>query len=94
MKVIYKPFGITLGIVAGLISKRIFDRIWAFFDHEDPPGATHRDAPLAKVLGAAVLEALTFRLTRVAVDRAGAHAFTRVTGSWPGETAEDTAEQD
>jgi hypothetical protein len=92
MKFVYKPFGIVLGVIAGLLAKRIFDRVWGLFDKEEPPGPTHRDAPLAKVLGAAALEGLTFKLTRVAVDRAGAHSFHRVTGAWPGETAPEPTE--
>jgi hypothetical protein len=94
MKIIYKPFGFALGMIAGLLAKRLFDRIWALFDKEEAPGATHRDAPLGKVLGAAALEGLTFKITRAAIDRAGAHSFQRVTGAWPGETAPEPVDQD
>ena len=27
-KLLYKPFGIVLGIIAGFISKKIFDQVW------------------------------------------------------------------
>ena len=95
MKLAYKPFGIIFGLIAGLLAKRIFDRIWDLFDKEDPPpGATLRDAPLAKVLGAAALEGLTFKVTRAAIDRAGARSFEHVTGTWPGETTPDPTEDD
>jgi Protein of unknown function (DUF4235) len=94
MKLVYKPIGILSGLLAGLLAKRIFDRIWGLFDKEEPPGATHRDAPLAKVLGAAALEGLTFKVTRAAIDRAGAHSFQRVTGAWPGETAPEPTDDD
>ena len=37
MKLIYKPFGIILGIVGGLLGKRLFDFVWTKIDDEDPP---------------------------------------------------------
>ena len=94
MKLLYKPFAILGGVLAGFLARRIFDRIWALFDKDDPPGATTREAPLAKVLGAAALEGLTFKVTRAAIDRAGAHSFAHVTGSWPGETAPEPTDDD
>ena len=92
MKLVYKPFGIVFGIVAGLVAKKLFERVWGLFDKEEPPGATVRDAPLAKVLGAAALEGLTFKVTRAAIDRAGARSFEHVTGTWPGDKAPEPAD--
>ena len=40
MGVIYKPFGIILGIVAGLIGKRIFTFVWTKIDDEEPAEPT------------------------------------------------------
>jgi hypothetical protein len=37
------------------------------------------------VLGAAIVEGVTFKVTRAAVDRAGAEGFRYFTGIWPGE---------
>jgi hypothetical protein len=85
MKFVYKPFGIVCGILAGLLSKKLFEQIWGWIDEEEPPGATTRDAPLAKVLGAAAVEGVTFKVTRAAVDRAGARGFEHLTGVWPGD---------
>jgi Protein of unknown function (DUF4235) len=89
VKVLYKPFGIVAGIVAGLLSKKLFDQIWSFFDKEEPPDATTRDATWPKVLGAAAVEGVTFKVTRAAVDRAGARSFERLTGVWPGDKEKD-----
>lgn len=84
MKLIYKPFGIIFGILAGLVSKRIFDFIWSKVDDEDPPEATTEMASLPKVLAAAAVQGMTFKVTRAAVDRAGARGFANLTGVWPG----------
>ena len=39
MKLIYKPFGIILGILGGLLGKRLFDFVWTKIDDEEPPEA-------------------------------------------------------
>ena len=40
VKLIYKPFGIILGILAGLLGKKLFNFAWTKIDDEDPPKAT------------------------------------------------------
>src|SRR5690349_11863759 len=89
MKLIYKPFGIVMGVIAGLLSKRLFEFIWSKFDDEDPPKPTTKYAPWGKVLAAAAVEGITFKVTRAAVDRAGAKGFDHLTGVWPGEKVPD-----
>ncbi len=89
MKLIYKPFGIIMGILAGLVSKRIFDFIWTKIDDEDPPKATTEVSPLPKVLAAAALQGVTFKVVRAGVDRAGARGYQHLTGVWPGEKVPD-----
>jgi hypothetical protein len=37
------------------------------------------------VLAAAAVEGVTFKVTRAAVERAGAKGFSSLTGAWPGE---------
>jgi hypothetical protein len=93
MKLIYKPFGIVFGIVAGLLSKKLFEAVWGVFDKEEPPKPTTLETSWPKVLGAAVVEGVTFKVTRAAVDRAGAKGFAHLTGYWPGpkETEESEA---
>jgi len=85
MKLIYKPFGIVIGILAGFASKKLFDAVWGVFDEEEPPKPTTQDANWPKVLAAAAVQGVTFKVTRAAVDRAGAQGFYRLTGTWPGD---------
>ena len=89
MKLIYKPFGIIAGILAGLLSKKLFEFIWARIDDQEAPEATTQEASLAKVLAAAAMQGVTFKVTRAAVDRAGARGFAHLTGVWPGERRPD-----
>lgn len=85
MKIAYKPFGIIVGIIAGILSRRLFDVIWSKIDDEKPPGATTADASWTRVVIAAAVQGLTFSVTRAVVDRAGARGFEHLFGIWPGE---------
>src|SRR3954447_23959543 len=92
MKVVYKPFGIILGILAGLVSKKLFNVVWGLFDKEEPPKPTTLEANWPKVIGAAAVQGLTFRVTRAAVDRGGAKGFHHLTGIWPGERVQEESQ--
>ena len=84
-KLLYKPFGIVLGILAGSLAGRVFDSIWRRVDADhEPPGARTEDASTRQVLAARGIQAATTAVTLAAVDRAGARAFRHVTGFWPG----------
>jgi xanthosine utilization system XapX-like protein len=85
MKVVYKPFGILLGIIGGLLGKRAFNAVWKHVDEERPPKATTKETTIAKVVGAAAIQGIIFKVVRVLVDRAGARGWERMTGAWPGE---------
>lgn len=89
MKLIYKPFGIVAGIVAGLLARRIFTVVWSKIDDEEPPEAKTELASWTRVLTAAALQGVTFSVTKAAVDRAGARGFEHVFGVWPGEKVPD-----
>ena len=89
MKLIYKPIGITLGLLAGILGKKLFNFVWTKIDDEDPPKATTELVAWPKLLSAAALQGVIFKVTRVAVDRYGAQAWAYLTGVWPGERRPD-----
>jgi len=89
VKILYKPFGIVIGILSGLLSRKLFEFIWTKIDDEQPPKPTTQSSPWPKVLGAAVVEGVTFKVTRAVVDRAGARGFEHLTGVWPGPKVPD-----
>jgi hypothetical protein len=89
MSVIYKPFGFILGIVAGLLGRRLFDYTWEKIDAEEPPKGTTEQASWVKILGAAALQGVIFKTVRVVVDRYGALGWRHLTGVWPGEKRPD-----
>jgi hypothetical protein len=92
MRLIYKPFAILCGLIAGAFSRRIARALWRLVDEADPPTPTTEAAPWAKVLGAAAIDGLAFSVTRAAVDRLGALGFERLFGVWPGARVEVDAD--
>jgi len=85
MKLIFAPIGILAGLLAGLVAKKGFERLWAVFDKADPPEPDQREASYPKLIAALVVEGAIFRLTKGVVDHGVRTGFARVTGTWPGE---------
>ena len=88
-KVLFIPVSVIGGLLAGLVGRKLFDQVWGLIDEEEPPKPTTRQASWPQVLGAAAVQGITFKVTRTAVDRAGARAFEHVTGTWPGPERPD-----
>jgi hypothetical protein len=84
-KILFIPFSILGGLLAGFIARRAFDRIWGLIDDEEPPDGADRDAAWPKLIAAAAIEGAIFRAVKEATDRGSRRAFASVTGTWPGE---------
>lgn len=91
MKLLYKPFGLLMGILSGLLARRLFTVLWGAIDDEEPPEPTTERASWPRVVGAAAVQGATFAATRAVVDRAGAKGFAHLFGVWPGEREPDRA---
>lgn len=89
MGLIYKPIGLALSLAAGSLGRLLFGKVWGLFDDEEPPEAKTKETDWAKLLAAAAVQGIIFRLIRVAVDRWGAIGWYRLTGTWPGEERPD-----
>ena len=87
MKLVFTPLSIVLGLVAGLIGKKIFEQIWGLIDDEEPPDAEHREISYAKLVAALAFEGAIFRLVKGLTDHEARRGFARMTGTWPGEEA-------
>jgi hypothetical protein len=84
-KLLYRPFGLFLGILAGLLAGAAFKQLWKqVSDKEDPPKASESEYGWKELLAGAAIQGAVFGLVKAAVDRSGARAFEKVTGSWPG----------
>ncbi|MEW2080469.1 DUF4235 domain-containing protein [Streptomyces sp. NPDC005283] len=84
-KVAYKPVGLALGVVSGALAGVAFKQVWKATGHDqDAPHATDQDRGWREVLIAAILQGAIFAAVKAAVDRGGASAVHRLTGTWPG----------
>jgi uncharacterized protein DUF4235 len=75
LKILFIPFSVVGGLIAGFIGKQLFEQLWGVIDDAEPPEPEHRDVGFGKLLLASALE--------------GGHqmrrAFAGLTGTWPGE---------
>ena len=86
MKVVFTPFSIVLGLVAGIVGRKIFEQVWGLIDEDEPPHPKHRETGgFEKLIAALVVEGAIFRVERGLADHGSRHGFARLTGSWPGE---------
>ena len=85
-KIVYKPFGFVLSLVAGIIASTLFKRIWQrASEKESPPKPRESQYGWRELLAAVAIQGALFALVKATVDRGGARAFQKLTGSWPGD---------
>ena len=85
MKFVFTPVSLILGLIAGLVGKKIFEQLWGLVDEEEPPRPEHREFAWPKLIAALVVEGAIFRLIKGLTDHGARRAFAKGTGSWPGE---------
>lgn len=91
MKLVFAPIGILTGLLAGVAAQKIFERLWAVIDDEEPPAPDQRQVSVPKLLAALVVEGAIFRLVKGITDHGVRSGVTRLTGRWPGEERPDPA---
>jgi hypothetical protein len=84
-KILFLPFTVVGGLIAGMIGKKLFEGVWSLVDKQEAPEPSHRGVPWKKLVPALLLEGAIFRAVRGIVDRASRAGFTKITGTWPGE---------
>lgn len=85
MKAIFTPFSIGIGLLAGVLAKKVVAAIWGVVDDEQAPDPKYREIDYAKLVAALMLEGAVVRLIRGFVEHGLRQAFARTTGSWPGD---------
>ena len=80
--------GGRLLIAAGVLAGQLFKQVWKRAtpgSSSDAPKALESEYTLRQVVLAAAVEGAIFAAVKAVVDRAGARAFQRWTGEWPGD---------
>jgi predicted metal-dependent enzyme (double-stranded beta helix superfamily) len=86
IKLLYKPVGMLVSVLGGMLAGAIFKRVWKMAAREDDaPKATDARRGWREILLAAALQGAIFALVKAAVDRAAAEGTRKVTGVWPGD---------
>jgi hypothetical protein len=87
MKFVFTPFSIVLGLIAGIVGQKIFEKIWGLVDDEEAPSPQYREFSWPKLVVALLVEGAIFRLVKGLTDHGARRAFAGITGAWPGEEA-------
>ncbi|MDQ3729811.1 MAG: DUF4235 domain-containing protein [Actinomycetota bacterium] len=90
-RILFAPFSIMGGLLAGFIGTKIFQLIWGRFDAQEPPEPEDRETTWLKLGIALALQGAIFKLIRGAFDHGARRAFLRGTRTWPGEKKPDPA---
>jgi hypothetical protein len=92
MKLLYKPAGMVVGILGGMVARSLFKQIWKVTTGEDEaPNATDARRTWREILLAAALQGAIFAVVQAALDRATAEGAGKLTGDWPGDEAGESA---
>jgi hypothetical protein len=85
MKLLFTPVSVIAGVLAGLVGKKIFERLWGLIDDEEPPSPEHREFSWPKLIAALLIEGAIFRLVKGLTEHGARRVFAKGTGTWPGE---------
>jgi hypothetical protein len=83
LRLLYKPFAMIAGVIAGRIGRSVFRSLWSRIDAEPPPRPGTGEGSMAKVVGGQALQAGVMAGVAAVVDRAFARAFHHLIGIWP-----------
>lgn len=94
IKLLYKPVGMLVSVLGGLLAGAIFKKVWKLTAGEDQaPTPTDEGRGWREVLLAAALQGAIFAVVKAAVDRGAAVGTRKLTGVWPGDRAEPSGKE-
>lgn len=76
MKFVFTP----VSLLAGLVGKKIFERLWSLVDDEEPPRPEHHEFSWPKLIAALLFEGAIFRLAKGLIDHGLRRSFAKATG--------------
>ncbi len=88
-KILFIPFSIVSGLIAGFIGKKAFELVWGLVDDEEPPDAEDRQTSVPKLVASLAVQGAAFSIARGVTDHLARQSFYKATGAWPGEERPD-----
>jgi hypothetical protein len=92
MTLLYKPFALIAGLIAGRIGRSVFRRLWARIDDAAPPEPSSGQGTMIKAVSAQALQAGVMAGVAAMVDRLFARGFHHLVGVWPRKQPEPDAQ--
>ncbi len=94
IKLLYKPVGMLVSVLGGVIAGAIFKRVWKVAAREDDaPKATDAQRGWREVVLAAAVQGAIFGLVKAVIDRGAAEGTRKLTGVWPGDNGEPSGKE-
>jgi uncharacterized protein DUF4235 len=86
IKVLCKPAGILVSVLAGVLAGAVLARVRKLAAHEDDaPEAASAPRSWREIMATAALQDAIFALVKAAADRDAAEGTRKLPGIWPGE---------
>lgn len=89
MTVLFKPIGLIVGFLSGILARQLFNKLWGLVSDEEPPESTTRNTTVPRLLFATAMQGAILAATRAFVARGLAQGWAGLTGVWPGEEYPD-----
>ena len=89
MNALFKPIGIIVGFLSGMVARQLFNKLWGLISDEEPPEATTRNTTVPQLLFATAMQGAILAVVRAFVSRGLAQGWAGITGVWPGEEDPD-----
>ncbi len=85
VRLMFIPFRLLGGVLAGVVATRLFERLWRLFGTDQVPDPEDRETSMRSLVPALLLQGAVFGAVRGLFDHGSRVAFRRLTGRWPGE---------
>jgi hypothetical protein len=94
LRLMYKPLGIVMGMIAARVGRKVFNSIWTRFDDSPPPNPESGEASTTKIIAARALEAGVMAGVAAGFDHTGARVYHHLIGIWPSKPAKGEDEDE
>jgi hypothetical protein len=86
IKLLYKPIGILVSVLGGMLAGAIFKQVWKLAAREDDaPKATDAQRGWREILLSAALQGAIYAVVKAVIGRGTAEGTRKLTGVWPGK---------